>query len=158
MKRNRIYTNGEITIFWQAGECIHRTTCYTKLRSVFDPLKRPWVNPNGASSERIKEIIEECPTTALTFRWNDPARNEAETSPKLFRGDIDKLFAEAPAKELTTVDIRPNGPILVSGNFKVIDTQGMEMRTMQMVSLCRCGLSSNQPYCDGAHFKANFTD
>lgn len=153
--RNRIYTNGEITIFWRAGDCIHKTTCYSELRAVFDPLKRPWVNPHGAPSDKIKEIIEKCPTTALTFRWNNEEKNISETSRKLFQGDIDGLFP-LPSTTLTTYTIRKNGPIVISGNFSVIDEDGKPMRQMQMLSLCRCGLSSNPPFCDGAHFKANF--
>lgn len=153
--RNRIYTNGEITIYWRGGECIHNTLCYTELRSVFDPLKRPWVNPKGASTDKIKDIIERCPSQALTFRWNDESRNATESSPKLFKGNVEELF-DKPAASTTSVEIRPNGPIVVSGDFQIIDPEGKDMRRMQMMSLCRCGLSSNMPFCDGAHFKAHF--
>lgn len=153
--RNRIYTNGEITIFWRAGECIHNTVCYTELRSVFDPMKRPWVNPNGASSKKIKEIIEKCPTMALTFKWNDESRNLKETSDKLFKGDAESLFAKPPVSQ-TCFAVRRNGPIVVSGNFTVMGEDGKPMRQMQMMSLCRCGASSNPPFCDGTHFKVGF--
>lgn len=157
-RNNRSYTNGEITILWQANECIHRTTCFVELRSVFDPVKRPWVNPNGASSDKIKEIIEKCPTSALTFRWNDPDRNSSETSPKLFTGSIEQLLGIAPHIDRTSIVVRPNGPILVDGNFELLDEDGTPMRRVQMASLCRCGMTSNPPFCDGAHFKANFKD
>lgn len=155
--RNRIYTNGEITIYWRGGECIHATTCYVELREVFDPMKRPWVNPRGASSERIKEIIERCPSEALTFRWNDPERNAIETSPKLFTGRDEDLF-EKPVQPVTTLAMRRNGPIVISGNFRVIDERGKDIRRMQTMSICRCGASSGQPFCDGTHFKIGFRD
>lgn len=153
--RNRIYTNGDITIFWRAGECIHNTTCYSELRSVFDPLKRPWVNPHGAPSDKIKAIIEKCPTMALTFRWNDESRNLTENSHKLFQGDPEELFQKPPTAR-TSFSIRRNGPVVISGNFSVVGEDGQQMRPMQMMSLCRCGLSSNPPFCDGTHFKAGF--
>lgn len=44
-----------------------------------------------------------------------------------------------------------NGPFMVSGEVDVVDGQGKVMETKQECYLCRCGLSSNQPYCSGAH-------
>ena len=66
----REYSNGEITIIWQPDLCIHATCCFTDLPSVFDPEKRPWVNPYGATTEEIIAQVERCPTCALSYRWN----------------------------------------------------------------------------------------
>lgn len=167
--RNRSYSNGEITIFWQGDKCTHSTLCYNRLRSVFDPIRRPWINPNGAPTAEILAIIEECPSDALTFRWVDESRNAAETSKKLFAGNVEQMFAKQQIN-LTTlaavenqqiappvkVDLRANGPIVVSGNFEVIDSNGITMKKIEMISLCRCGASANMPYCDGTHFKIGF--
>ena len=39
----------------------------------------------------------------------------------------------------------------------MIDENGAPIQSkLKMVSLCRCGLSDSQPFCDGAHFKAGF--
>lgn len=157
--RNRRYTNGEITIIWRATECTHSTLCYTRLRAVFDPLKRPWIMPSGATTEQILEIIELCPTLALTFFWNDDKRNQTEKSSKLFTGDVEQLLApvtQVKTENAATINIRSNGPVVVSGEFSVIDGDGKELPKMRMMSLCRCGLSGNMPHCDGAHFKAGF--
>lgn len=153
--RNRSYSNGEITLFWRGGECIHATTCYTELRSVFDPLRRPWVNPTGASTAQILQIIEKCPSQALTFRWNEESKNQTESSSKLYQGDVEQNFPREFGPT-ATVTVRANGPMIIAGDFEMIDTDGSKMRTMQMVSLCRCGKSDSQPYCDGMHFKAGF--
>ena len=67
----REYTNGEITIVWRPRLCIHSTGCYVDLPEVFAPDKRPWVNPHGASTERIIAQIERCPSGALSYRWNN---------------------------------------------------------------------------------------
>ncbi len=64
------YTNGEITSIWKPSLCIHATDCYVDLPEVFDPEKRPWINPYGASTERIIAQIEKCPSGALSYRWN----------------------------------------------------------------------------------------
>jgi uncharacterized Fe-S cluster protein YjdI len=67
----REYTNGEVTIIWQPVLCIHATACFVDLPSVFDPQKRPWVNPHGATTEQIIAQVERCPTDALSYRLND---------------------------------------------------------------------------------------
>jgi len=66
----REYTNGGITVVWQPDLCIHSTCCFIDLPEVFDPEKRPWVNPHGASTEKIIAQVERCPSGALSYRWN----------------------------------------------------------------------------------------
>jgi CDGSH-type Zn-finger protein len=57
----------------------------------------------------------------------------------------------------TKLTINNNGSVKIEGDFEIIDSQGnaygLQGRTI--VSLCRCGLSANKPFCDGAH-KENF--
>ncbi len=59
------------------------------------------------------------------------------------------------AAEITT---RDNGPLLVSGEFSVKDADGNVFDTAgkETVALCRCGVSKNRPFCDGAHRDAGF--
>jgi CDGSH-type Zn-finger protein len=49
--------------------------------------------------------------------------------------------------------VRKNGSLKVEGDFEIVDengnTFGLGGRTL--VSLCRCGLSKNKPFCDGSH-------
>lgn len=163
VSRNRAYSNGDITVIWQASECVHATTCYRKLRSVFDPIKRPWINMNGAPTDKILEMIELCPSMALSFRWNDEAKNETETSKKLFRGSLEQILgrpkndASDVQDHVATINIRPDGPVVVSGEFDIVDSPGGEpIGKWKMASLCRCGVSGNMPHCDGTHFKIGF--
>jgi putative redox protein len=66
------YTNGEITVVWKPEFCQHSTRCFTQLPNVFNPRVRKWVDANGASSERIIEQVQKCPSGALTvFKNND---------------------------------------------------------------------------------------
>jgi hypothetical protein len=40
------------------------------LIQVFNPAKRPWVNMQGASTERIIQQVEQCPSGALSYFMN----------------------------------------------------------------------------------------
>jgi CDGSH-type Zn-finger protein len=52
------------------------------------------------------------------------------------------------------IQARKHGPLLVSGEVEVLDSNGAVMQVTKQVALCRCGHSSNKPFCDGQH-KAN---
>jgi CDGSH iron-sulfur domain-containing protein 3 len=44
-----------------------------------------------------------------------------------------------------------NGPLLVNGEIELVDGEGKQLATKEATYLCRCGLSSNKPFCNGAH-------
>ena len=52
---------------------------------------------------------------------------------------------------------RANGPLLIQGNFEIVDAQGNKYSIDgDVVTLCRCGESENKPFCDGNHRPAGF--
>ena len=53
----------------------------------------------------------------------------------------------------TIITVNSNGSLKVDGDFVVLDMQGNEynLQGRTIVSFCRCGLSQNKPFCDGAH-------
>lgn len=57
----------------------------------------------------------------------------------------------------TKILINSNGSIKVEGDFQIVDPQGTQygLQGRTIVSLCRCGRSTNKPFCDGSH-KGNF--
>ena len=58
-----------------------------------------------------------------------------------------------------TIRTRPNGPFLVEGPFKLVDSEGNEFvldSTKPAYALCRCGHSSKKPFCDGTHKTCGF--
>jgi len=71
MKKRIKYANNEITVVWQPDLCWHTTSCFTHLPEVFNPGLKKWINPNGASTERIIAQVKKCPSGALTFYYND---------------------------------------------------------------------------------------
>lgn len=135
------YSNGEVTIVWKPNACIHSTICWkgaTGLRSVFNPSEKPWIKPEGASTEQIVEQVKKCPSGALSFYYNKDA------------GEPVKVSTD------TRIEAVLNGPLLVYGNVTIKDSQGNETQKHNVTALCRCGHSGNKPYCDGSHIPANF--
>ena len=68
------YSNGEITIVWKSALCTHSTNCWkgkSGLIDVFNPMVKPWINPDAAPSERIIEQIGRCPSGALSYYRNN---------------------------------------------------------------------------------------
>jgi uncharacterized Fe-S cluster protein YjdI len=142
------YTNGEITVVWKPDVCIHSAVCFKGLQSVFNPSKRPWVNINGAETEKIVSQVNQCPSKALSFFWNsETADNDSQTT--------EKETVETPIG--AKIEVIPNGPLVVEGKIKIKDAKGDESEK-DKIYLCRCGASSKKPYCDGSHKKIGFQD
>ncbi len=57
-----------------------------------------------------------------------------------------------------TVNLYDNGPYEVSGEFQIKDGEGNEFSIEGTQYLCRCGQSSDKPFCDGSHRRAGFED
>jgi uncharacterized Fe-S cluster protein YjdI len=70
MKR---YTNGEVTILWRAELCTHSGNCVRGLPGVFDPARRPWIDPQSAPTEALIDQVRMCPSGALDFEVNGPS-------------------------------------------------------------------------------------
>ena len=52
-----------------------------------------------------------------------------------------------------TINLRLNGPLLVTGPARLIDHEGnvFNLEGKTSYALCRCGQSKNKPFCDGTH-------
>lgn len=64
------YTNGEISIVWQSGKCIHSGNCVRNNPDVFQPKEKPWIRPELSNTQKIKDTIDKCPSGALTYYTN----------------------------------------------------------------------------------------
>lgn len=58
----------------------------------------------------------------------------------------------------TKVSVLANGPLRLEGEFTICDPTGKEfgLAGRTVISLCRCGLSENKPFCDGSHGRQGF--
>jgi CDGSH-type Zn-finger protein len=55
------------------------------------------------------------------------------------------------------IKARNNGPYVIPGIATYTDADGNEQTTSgSTIALCRCGQSSNKPFCDGTHRKIGF--
>jgi uncharacterized Fe-S cluster protein YjdI len=62
------YSNGEITVVWKPGICIHSAICFKGLAGVFDPRRKPWIDMSKAETAQIIEQVKKCPSGALSIR------------------------------------------------------------------------------------------
>ena len=60
---------------------------------------------------------------------------------------------------MATITFKNNGPILLTGDFVLKDSEAAEFDVAgrTTIGLCRCGASENKPFCDGAHKRFNFS-
>jgi len=134
-----VYENDAIRVTYDAKRCVHYAACVRGLPKVFDPRKRPWVMPDAAAAEAIAEVVERCPTGALHYQRKDGGA------------------AELPDVE-NSVLVSTNGPVYVRGELEVMGAYNQVERHETRLALCRCGASSNKPYCDGSHVARGFRD
>jgi uncharacterized Fe-S cluster protein YjdI len=157
----RRYRNDDITVYWKPSACVHASYCYRELIEVFDPSRRPWVEMNGSTTERIIEVVNLCPTEALAWKWNDEEKNETVGSDQLNhikfrRPELVNIKDPEPEDRPVTVKIMTDGPIVIKGNFTLVYNGNKKEVKDSLVSICRCGISDHQPFCDGQHRKIGF--
>ncbi len=136
-KKVHTYASGDLVVEYDVARCIHVKECVKGLPTVFDPERRPWIEPGLASAEAVEKVIRRCPTGALHYRRRT---GEAEAPP--------------PTNEMRAA---ADGPLYVQGRLDLQIAEG-ETAEETRVALCRCGASTNKPYCDNAHVGAGFCD
>jgi CDGSH-type Zn-finger protein/uncharacterized Fe-S cluster protein YjdI len=134
-----VFEGKGIRVTWSKARCIHSAECIRGLPLVFQPGGRPWVKPEAGTAQKIAEVIERCPTGALHYERLDGGSAEA-------------------AATANTVTPQPDGPLFVRGQVEIMDAEGNLILRDTRVALCRCGGTSNKPFCDGSHRMRGFLD
>ncbi len=91
-----------------------------------------------ARKAAIEESCE-CPSGRLVAWEKDGNAIEPEFEPSI--GLVNDTQAET------------TGPIWVRGGIEVESAEGKTYEVRNRVTLCRCGKSTNKPFCDGSHLK-----
>ncbi|GAB5407664.1 MAG: CDGSH iron-sulfur domain-containing protein [Balneolaceae bacterium] len=146
MKKNNVameskvysYKNDEVEVTWDKNRCIHAKECVHGSPEVFDISKKPWINPSEAKSfEDLRRVIEACPTGALHYNFTDMGISESPDN-------------------VNTLSIETDGPLYARGDIHIVDMEDAVLMKDYRVAFCRCGASSNKPFCDNSHIKAGF--
>ncbi|MDB4951914.1 MAG: hypothetical protein JWM27_4563 [Gemmatimonadetes bacterium] len=137
-RKVREYRSDGIAVTFDARLCIHAERCVHGLPRVFDPAARPWIRPEMGDPDAVAQVVARCPTGALQYTR------------------LDGGAAEAPEPE-AIITVSADGALYVRGDVAVVDEDGGVFARGRRMALCRCGQSSNRPFCDGAHARIGFT-
>ena len=88
-----------------------------------------------------------CDNTHLETYFQAPAEPR---EPEIEAGDFE------PGGVLR-ITARPNGSLLLEGNFEIYSSSGELIFCGTRTTLCRCGGSANKPFCDGTHRRNGFS-
>lgn len=138
-KKTFDYPGDHATVSWHGPLCIHIGECGRAKGELFVTGRKPWCQPDAAGDDEIGDVVERCPTGALSYRFADGSRTEKPN-------------------EINTIHVSYNGPLFVRGELDIDGAPegvpGLKFRA----ALCRCGASGNKPFCDNSHEKAGFRD
>jgi CDGSH-type Zn-finger protein len=132
------YVNKEIIIHNNVLLCSVAGYCHMELPSVFNVEREPWIDPGQANQEKIRAVIEKCPSGALSYSINGQPQAEADREPG--------------------ITIEKNGPYRITGGIEFKDVTWGQGASREHYTLCRCGASRNKPFCDGSHATIGFDD
>lgn len=161
MPATRTYQNDDIIIYWYPELCVHVRHCAHILPEVFRPEARPWVDVNGATAREIILAIDRCPSGALRYSLPEgssvhPAAADGPGRQREVEADATATADPCASEPPVTINATPNGPLLTEGPVRLIGPAGDVLAEAGRLTLCRCGLSGNRPFCDGAHTKAGW--
>ena len=130
------YEKDGVNIYWEPKKCIHSAVCVKGLPKVFRPSEKPWMHLDEASIAELKMQIDACPSGALSYE--DGTGKGAETT--------------------VAVTVMKGGPLLMKGSIAINHADGRKESKNKTTAFCRCGASSQKPYCDGTHNKITFEE
>jgi CDGSH-type Zn-finger protein/uncharacterized Fe-S cluster protein YjdI len=123
----------QLVLRFEARRCIHARHCVLGAPRVFlANVQGPWLYPDEMPVEGLVHIARSCPSGAITYQRLDGGADE-------------------PVPEVNELRLRENGPYAVRADVELAG-HGRMLRA----TLCRCGASSNKPFCDGSHNAARF--
>ncbi len=132
----KVYRGRDIEVTFDLDLCVHVAECLRGRREVFQLNRRPWILPDAAGADEVAEVVRRCPSGALLYHRLDGRPDEDPAGPA----------KATPIK---------NGPLLVTGKIEVRRDDGT-VETLPRATLCRCGHSNHQPFCDNQHLAAGF--
>jgi uncharacterized Fe-S cluster protein YjdI len=65
------FSNGKITVTYDPKKCVLAEACCRGLSEVFRNSVIPWIDLEGAETEKIINQIKKCPSGALKFAFTE---------------------------------------------------------------------------------------
>jgi CDGSH-type Zn-finger protein len=137
-KQARIYPGPEVDLADAVGFCASARFCEAR-GSVWT-----LVDEEGAEArDLVERETGHCPSGRLVTLEDAPNGSQAAVEPAF---DPSVVLVEDAARGVS-------GPIWVRGGVQITSAAGHAYEVRNRVTLCRCGLSANKPFCDGSHVR-----
>lgn len=127
-----------VTISYTPVLCGHIAECQRLHKTVFDPGKQPWIQPENGTLAGILDVIAACPSGALRVSVDGEALHHIDS-------------------DAVSVQVVKNGPYVVKNVVLDAPFNGAGASEKEYI-LCRCGHSKNKPFCDGSHYDEKWQD
>ena len=113
--------------------CEHAGFCGNRVTNVWKMIRK---SNDPEVRDRLITMVSNCPSGRLEVAGPDGAPIEPGFEP--------------------SIAAVPNGPLWVRGGIPITTQDGYTFEVRNRVTLCRCGQSSNKPFCDGTHKEIGF--
>jgi len=136
LQRARLQARGGEILADDGPLCIHAGFCGTRTTTVWKLFGQ---SDDATRRQDMREMVWRCPAGRIS------------------------LFSEADGTSLDPVlpqeiAVLPGGPLWVRGEIPIIGADGRQWEARNRITLCRCGASTNKPFCDGAHARLHFDE
>ncbi|MGH9262717.1 MAG: CDGSH iron-sulfur domain-containing protein, partial [Acidimicrobiales bacterium] len=140
------YVGLQLTVRDNRGTCAHSGFCTDRLPTVFGRDADVFVAPSGSRMDEIIRAVQACPSGALSLAV-----------------DEHDAHVEVDQDREPAIEVSKDGPYRITGGIPLLDPQRSPVprnagASLEHYSLCRCGHSSNKPFCSGMHWYVDFHD
>jgi CDGSH-type Zn-finger protein len=129
----------DITVLDARRICAHAAVCTDNLPEVFDVTRGRWIDPDAAPADRLADVVSRCPSGALAYALagsTEAVEGELEPGIRCWR----------------------SAAYVVTGGIEIVGADGRAYAPRPRATLCRCGATRNQPFCDGGHDDVDLGD
>jgi CDGSH-type Zn-finger protein len=116
--------------------CTHAGFCRNRFTGVWEMLEEAG---DADVRDEFTGMVSRCPSGRLAYAVEpDPEPVEPSFEP--------------------SIGVEPNASLWIRGGVPVVSEDGTPYEVRNRQTLCRCGHSSNKPFCDGSHVNVGFDD
>ncbi len=115
--------------------CSRAGFCSNRVEKVWNVLER---SADSRARFEVIQRVERCPSGRLAYELESGSPIEPDLP--------------------IAIAVTRDGPYWVTGGIPVTLSDGRRLETRNRVELCRCGKSSNKPFCDGTHLSVKFSE